>query len=176
MSEIDDVEKQFSADELMTPEGIATYARALINVQRKEQMPIMAELKEKQDYFSCDDDEKELLKQIVSGYTFAVEECLPELDDCYMQLTIKKSESGLGYDMSCVFCREKQGKSYWFNISPADYFLLIQIVGNYKPGVIHSFAPYFFFQADIVDIVDGVIKSQLQVSALRKKVKVVRKL
>ncbi len=169
MSEIDDVE-----EELMTPERFAQYAHALINVQRKERTAIMAEIKKKQEYFSCDDDEKELFRQIVSGYTFTADDCLPELDDCYMQLAVKKNESGLGYHMSCTFCREKNGKSYWFNISPADFFLIIQIMGNYKPNVIHSFEPYFFFQDDIVDIVDGVIISQFQARTPRKRIKITR--
>jgi hypothetical protein len=174
MADIDDVEKQYEKADLMTPDGIATYAHALINVQRREQLSIMAELKEKQEYFDCDEDNKELFKQIVSGYDFATEECLPELDDCYLQLVVKKSEYGLGYDMSCTFCREKEGKSYWFTIAPADYFLLTQLMGNYKPNVIQTFAPYFFFQPDIVTIVDGVVKSQLQVRASRKKIKIIR--
>ena len=174
MSDMDDIEKQFSEEDLMTPEGIAKYAHALINVRRKDQSPVMAELKEKQEYFNCDDEEKELYRQIISGYKFATEACLPELDDCYMQLLVTKSEQGLGYAISCTFCREKSGKSYWFNIAPADYFLIIQIMGNYKPNAIHSLAPYFFFQADMVDLVDDIIKSQLQVRAPRKKIKIVR--
>ena len=169
MSDIDDME-----EEIMTPEGIAQYANALITVQRKEQIPIMAEIKAKQEYASCDEDEKELFTQIVGGYLFTADDCLPELDDCYMQLTIKKSEAGVGYDISCTFCREKQGKSYWFNISPADYFMIIQIVGIYKPAVIHSFAPYYFFKDDIVDLVDSIVKSQMKVKVARKKVKMVR--
>lgn len=174
MADIDAVEKQFLKEDLMTPEGMAEYAHALINVQRKEQIPVMAELKEKQEYFNCDDDEKELFAQIINGYTFAVDDCLPELDNCYMQLTVKKSEYGLGYDMSCTFCREKRGKSFWFNIAPADYFLIIQIMGNYKPNIIHSFAPFFFFQEDMVYIVDGVIKSRVSEKIARKKVKVIK--
>ena len=140
MSDLDDIEEK-----IMTPEGIAQYAQALIAVQRKEQQPIMAELKATQEYSNCDDDEKELFAQIISGYTFASDDCLSEFDECYMQLTIKKGEASHGYDLSCTFCRELQGKSYCFNISPADYFMVIQIVGNYKPGVVHSFAPYYFF-------------------------------
>lgn len=174
MKDIDEVEKQFSKKELMTPEGIAEYAHALIDVQRKEQAPIMADLKEKQEYFHCDDDNKELFAQIVSGYKFKTDDCLPELDDCYMQLVVKKSENGLGYDMSCTFCREKNGKIFWFSVAPADYFLMIQIMGNYSPKVIHSFAPYFFFQKDIIAIVDGVVKSQMKVIPARKKIKVLR--
>ena len=122
MSDIDDME-----EEIMTPEGIAQYANALITVQRKEQIPIMAEIKAKQEYASCDEDEKELFTQIIGGYLFTADDCLPELDDCYMQLTIKKSEAGVGFDISCTFCREKQGKCYWFNISPADYFMISSI-------------------------------------------------
>lgn len=174
MADIDEVEKKFSKEEMMTPAGIAKYAHELINVQRKEQMPIMAEIKKQQEYFACDEDNKELFKQIVSGYKFNTDDCLPALDDCYMQLIVKKRENSLGYDMSCTFCREKKGKSSWFNIAPADYFLIIQIMGNYKMNVIHSFAPYFFFQNDIIDIVDGVVKSQAQTIAARKKIKVVR--
>ena len=174
MADIEELEKQFSQEELMTPEGIAKYAHALINVQRKEQSHIMEEIKKKQDYFDCDDENKELFKQIVSGYNFTEEVCLPELAVCYMQLTIKKSEKVLGYDIACIFCREKKGKSYWTIISPADYFLMIQIMGNYKPGYIHSFAPYFFFRDDIADIVDVVVKNQIQAISARKKVKVVR--
>jgi len=174
MSDIDEVEKKYSKEETMTPEGIATYAHALINVQRKEQIPVMAELKGKQEYFDCDEDNKELFTQIINGYKFTPEDCLPELDECYMQLIVKKSEYGVGYDISCTFCREKKGKSFWFNISPADYFLLIQLVGNYKPNVIHSFAPYFFFRGDMVDLVDGVVNSQLRTTTARKRIKTVR--
>ena len=174
MSDIEDVEKRFAKEELMTPEGIAEYAHALINAQRKEQIPMMAELKQQQKYFTCDDDEKELVRQIIGGYKFTADACLSELDDCYMQLTIKKSKHGLGYDMSCIFCREKNGKSYWFNISPADYFLIIQILDDYQPNLIHSFAPYFFFNDDIVSLVDDVASSQLQVKPPRKKIKIIR--
>ena len=174
MSDIDDIEKKFSKEELLTPEGIARYAHALINVQRKKQIPIMAEIKEKQEFFECDDDDKELFRQIISGYKFNVDACLPELDDRYMQLAVKKSEYGPGYDISCTFCREKGGRSCWFNIDPADYFLVIQIMGNYKPNVIHSFAPYFFFNIDIVEIVDGVVKNQIEVKPARKKIKIIR--
>ena len=174
MSDVKDLEKQFSQEEIMTPEGIAKYAHALINARRKEQSPIMAEIKEKQEYFDCDDENKELFKQIVSGYKFTAEVCLPELAACYMQLTVKKSEKALGYDVSCTFCRKKNGKSYWTILSPADYFLIIQIMGNYKPGYIHSFAPYFFFRDDVADIVDAVIKSQIQAVSTRKRIKTVR--
>ena len=169
MSDIDDIDEK-----ILTPEGSGQYAAALITVQRKEQMPVMAELKAKQEYVKCDDDEKELFRQILSGYTFAADDCLAELDECYMQLTVKKSEAGTGYDISCAFCRESQGKSYWFNISPADYFMIIQIVGTYTPGVVHSFAPYYFFQAETVDIVDSVVNSQMKAKTARKKIKVIR--
>lgn len=91
-----------------------------------------------------------------------------------MQLTIKKGKGGIGYDILCTFCRESQGKSYWFNISPADYFMVIQIVGTYTPGVVHSFAPYYFFQDEIVDIVDSVVNRQMKTKTARKKIKVIR--
>ena len=134
----------------------------------------MAELKQKQEYFGCDDDEKELFVQILSGYKFSSDACQPELDECYLQLAVTKSEQGLGYAVACTFCRENKGKSYWVNLSPADYFLIIQIMGNYKPNAIHSFAPYFFFQDDIVAIVDSIIKSQAQERPLRKKIKIIK--
>jgi len=169
MADIDDIDEK-----ILTPEGSAQYAEALITVQRKEQIPVMAELKAKQEYVKCDEDEIELFRQILSGYTFAADDCLAELDECYMQLTVKKSEAGIGYDISCTFCRESQGKSYWFNISPADYFMIIQLVGTYSPGLVHSFAPYYFFQAELVDIVDNVVNSQMKAKNARKRIKVIR--
>lgn len=161
-------------DEMMTPEGMAEYAGALITVQRKEHSPLMKEIKAKQVYYSCDDDEKELFEQIVSGYVFSIDDCLPEIDDCYMQLSIKKGETGAGYAMSCFFCREKQGKIHWFSISPADYFMIIQIVGIYKPSVVHSYEPYYFFKDDIVEIVDRLVASQMQAQGGRKKIKIIK--
>ena len=169
MKDIDDIDER-----ILTPEGSGQYAQALITVQRKEQMSVMADLKVKQEYVKCDDDEKELFRQILSGYTFEADDCLVELDECYMQLTIKKSEAGTGYDISCAFCRESQGKIYWFNISPADYFMIIQIVGTYNPGVVHSFEPYYFFPDEILDIVDVVVNGQIKAKTARKRIKVIR--
>lgn len=169
MTDIDDIDEK-----ILTPEGSGQYTEALIAVRRKEQMQVMADLKAKQEYAKCDEDEKELFRQILSGYTFAAEDCLAELDECYMQLAVKKSETGPGYDISCSFCRESQGKSYWFNIAPADYFMIIQIVGIYTPGVVHSFAPYYFFPDEIVDIVDSVVNSQMKAKTARKRIKVIR--
>lgn len=174
MKSIDDVNKQFLQKDLLSPEGMAQYAEALIGVQRQEQIPLMEELKQKQEYHPCDDDEKELFAQILNGYKFSAEECLPDLEECYMQFGIKKNEQGMGYDMSCTFCRETKGRSFWVNLSPADYFLIIQLAGNYKPGPLHTIAPYFFFKEDIVDIADEIIKSQTQQRTSRKKVKIVR--
>lgn len=169
MSDLDEMEEK-----IMTPEGIAQYAQALISVQRKEQQPLMDELKASQEYSSCDDDAKELFGQIISGYPVTSDDCLPELDECYMQLTIKKGEAGPGFSLSCAFCRERQGKSYGFNLSPADYFMIIQLVGIYKPGVVHSFAPYYFFTDDIVALVDEILKNKMQERVARKKIKVIR--
>lgn len=169
MKEIDDIDET-----ILTPAGSGEYAQALITVQRKEQMQVMADIKAKQTYVKCDDDEKELFRQILSGYTFATDDCLAELDECYMQLAVKKSEAGSGYDVSCSFCRERQGKIYWFNIAPADYFMIIQIVGAYNPGLVHTFAPYYFFADEIVDIVDSVVNSQMKVKNARKRIKVIR--
>ena len=169
MKDIGDIDEA-----ILTPAGSGEYAQALITVRRKEQMQVMADLKAKQAYVKCDDDEKELFRQILSGYTFAADDCLAELDECYMHLAVKKSEAGNGYDVSCTFCRERQGKIYWFNISPADYFMIIQIVGTYNPGVVHSFAPYYFFTDEIVDIVDRVVNSQMKAKNVRKRIKVIR--
>ena len=169
MKEIDDIDET-----ILTPAGSGEYAQALITVQRKEQMQVMADIKAKQTYVKCDDDEKELFRQILSGYTFATDDCLAELDECYMQLEVKKSDAGNGYDVSCSFCRERQGTIYWFNIAPADYFMIIQIVGTYNPGVVHSFAPYYCFTDEIVDIVDRVVNSQMKAKNVRKRIKVIR--
>ena len=169
MSVIDDMDEK-----IMTPDGIGQYAQALITVQRKERTPLMSELKAKQNYVKCDEDEKELFRQILSGYTFAVDDCLPELDECYMQLNVQKSEAGPGYDISCSFCRENQGKCYWFSISPADYFMIVQLVGTYVPGVVHSFAPYYFFQTEMIEVVDPVVKSQMKSKNARKRIKMIR--
>ena len=62
MSVIDDMDEK-----IMTPDGIGQYAQALITVQRKERTPLMSELKAKQNYVKCDEDEKELFRQILSG-------------------------------------------------------------------------------------------------------------
>lgn len=174
MSKIEDVEKQFATEDVMTPEGAAQYADALIHAQRQEQTLIMAELKQRQEYFDCDEDEKEIFQQILDGYKFSSLDCSPEFDECYMQLGIKKSEQGLGYTLACALCRERKGRSYWINLSPADYFLITQLLGNFESGAVHSYEPYFFFKADVVALVDSIIQSQAQTRTPRKKVKIVR--